>query len=84
MSGQKAGWGTDYMNGLTIGDIASVSITRDASVIGTGPYMNIWIADGNGGYAVLANEPSHPWEYTPGTAYDTIWDILKDATRLGL
>jgi hypothetical protein len=42
--------------------------------------MNIWITDGSGGYAVIANEPSHTGEWAPGTAYDTTWDILKDAT----
>jgi hypothetical protein len=78
--GQKAGWGTNSMNGRTIGEIASVSITRAGGATGWGPYMNLWVTDGLGGYAVLANEPSHPWEYTPGTAYDVIWDVLKDAT----
>lgn len=80
LGGQKAGWGTDLMNGMKVGDIQSVSITRDPSVTGWGPYMNIWITDGSGGYAVIANEPSHTGEWAPGTAYDTTWDILKDAT----
>ncbi|MBN1806313.1 MAG: hypothetical protein JW837_13780 [Sedimentisphaerales bacterium] len=80
LAGQKAGWGTNLMNGMKVGDILSVSITRDSSVSGWGPYMNIWITDGNGGYAVIANEPSHTGEWTPGTAYDTTWDVLKNAT----
>ena len=82
-SGQKAGWGTNAMNDQTIGDIVSVSITRDASVVGWGPYFNIWITDGSGGYAVLANEPSHTSEYSVygETAYDMTWDgALKGAT----
>ena len=82
LAGQKAGWGTNYMNGQTIGDILAVSITRD-SVAGWGPYFNIWITDGSGGYAVLANEPSHVTEYTAygETAYDMTWDgALKNAT----
>lgn len=82
-SGQKAGWATDYMNGRTIGEIASLSIIRHETVDGYGPYFNIWITDGLGGYAVLANEPSHTTEYTAygETAYDMTWDgALKNAT----
>ena len=81
--GQKAGWATNYMNGMTIGEIASLSITRHETVDGYGPYFNIWITDGLGGYAVLANEPSHVAEYTAygETAYDMTWDgALKNAT----
>lgn len=78
--GQKAGWGTNLMNGQTIGDIQSISITRDPNVTGWGPYMNLWVSDGQGGYAVLANEPSHTGEWTPGTAYDTTWATLQNAT----
>jgi hypothetical protein len=80
LGGQKAGWGTNNLNGMTIGDIESLSIDRDSSVIGWGPYLNIWVTDGNGGYAVLGNEPSNLGEWSPGTAYNTTWDVLKDAT----
>ncbi len=69
------------MNGNKVGDIQSLSITRDATVDGYGPYFNIWITDGSGRYAVLANEPSNTGEWgVGGTPYDTTWDILKDAT----
>jgi len=78
--GQKAGWATNYMNGQTIGDIQAISITRDESVDGWGPYMNFWITDGSGEYAVLGNEPSNTGEWGAGTAYDTTWDVLKNAT----
>jgi hypothetical protein len=80
LAGQKAGWSTNSMNGRKVGDIQSLSITRDSSVTGYGPYINIWITDGNGEYAVLANEPSNTGEWGTGTPYDTTWDILKDAT----
>jgi hypothetical protein len=79
-SGQKAGWGTNSVNGCTIGDILSVSIDRDPSVVGWGPYMNFWVTDGQGGYASLSNEPSHTSEWTGSSAYDTTWDVLKNAT----
>ncbi len=81
--GQKAGWGNNNMNGQNVGNIQALSITRHSSVTGWGPYFNIWITDGLGGYAVLANEPSHPSEYTDygETAYDMTWDgALKNAT----
>ena len=83
--GQKAGWGTNSMNGQTIGDIESLSITRhdDVPIYNYGPYFNIWITDGSGGYAVLANEPSHTSEYSAygETAHNMTWDgALKDAT----
>lgn len=80
LGGQKAAWGTNLVNGQTIGDIQSVSITRDNTTTGWGPYMNFWVTDGLGGYAVLSNEPSHTWEWTGSSAYDTTWDVLKNAT----
>lgn len=82
-AGQKAGWGTDSMDGMTVGSIQSLSITRDGSVVGWGPYINIWITDGLGGYAVLSNEPSHTKEYSDygETAYNTTWNgALRYAT----
>ncbi len=83
--GQKAGWGTNDMNGLTIGDIEAVSISlyETLTLSGYGPYLNIWVTDGYGNYAVLANEPSHTWEYTANgeTTTDMTWDgSLSSAT----
>jgi hypothetical protein len=80
LAGQKAGWGTNAVNGKTIGDIQSVSISRDNATTGWGPYMNFWVTDGLGGYAVLSNEPSHTAEWAGSSAYDTTWDVLKNAT----
>ena len=66
--GQKAGWGTDDISGYSIGQITNVGITRydDTTRFPAGsgpavaPYFNIWVTDGLGKYAVLANEPSNP------------------------
>ncbi|MBA4107240.1 MAG: hypothetical protein C0485_15960 [Pirellula sp.] len=66
--GQKAGWGTDDISGYQMGQITNVGITRydDTArfTAGSGPavapYFNIWVTDGLGKYAVLANEPSNP------------------------
>jgi hypothetical protein len=80
LGGQKAGWGTNKMNGETIGDIQSISITRANGTAGWGPYMNFWVTDGQGGYAAISNEPSNTGEWAGSSAYDTTWDVLKNAT----
>lgn len=66
-SGQKAAWGSNNLNGSTI-DKMRVSVTRHDDTtrfsIGSGPavapYFNLWVTDGLGNYAVIANEPSNP------------------------
>jgi hypothetical protein len=66
--GQKAALGSSNLDGSTIGDITQVAITRHDNSLrfgaGSGPavapYFNLWITDGNGNYAVIANEPSNP------------------------
>lgn len=66
--GQKAALGSDDINGFTIGDITKLAITRydDTTRFSAGsgpavaPYFNIWVTDGLGNYAVIANEPSNP------------------------
>jgi hypothetical protein len=66
--GQKAAWGSNDIDGFSMGGITNLSITRydDTTrfTAGSGPavapYFNIWVTDGSGKYAVLANEPSNP------------------------
>jgi hypothetical protein len=66
--GQKAAWGSSDIDGYSVGDITNLSVTRydDTSRFTSGsgpavaPYFNIWVTDGLGKYAVLANEPSNP------------------------
>jgi len=68
VGGMKAALGSDAVNGSTIGSISRMAITRydDPSrfTAGSGPavapYFNIWVTDGIGNFAVLANEPSNP------------------------
>jgi hypothetical protein len=67
-AGQKAAWGSSDIDGATIGDITNVSVTRHDPTgrfsAGSGPavapYFNIWVTNGLGQYAVIANEPSNP------------------------
>lgn len=66
--GEKAGLGSNDINGSKLGSIASLRIDRldDESRFPAGsgpavaPYLNFWITDGLGNYAVVANEPSNP------------------------
>jgi hypothetical protein len=74
VGGEKAALGTNKINGATIGDIQQLQITRldnnSAGGSAYAPYMNFWIKDANGKYAVLANEPSNP-EWTGTSEWDT-------------
>lgn len=66
--GDKAAIGSNDINGATLGSITQLSIDRlddptrfpAGSGPAVGPYLNIWITDGLGNYAVVANEPSNP------------------------
>ncbi|HOK67569.1 MAG TPA: PEP-CTERM sorting domain-containing protein [Anaerohalosphaeraceae bacterium] len=67
-AGMKAALGSNDINNSTVGQISLLSITRYDDVsrftAGSGPavapYFNLWVTDGSGHYAVLANEPSNP------------------------
>jgi len=63
----KAGLGSNDINGATLGDITNLHIERlddlTRFTVGSGsyvaPYLNFWITDGLGNFAVAANEPSN-------------------------
>lgn len=79
-TGQKAGLGTDLINGARIDQISTLHIDRldDVENSGSlyGPYFNIWVTDGAGQYAVLANEPSDgEWSGSPWDVAD--WAFLS-------
>ncbi len=65
--GMKAALGSNDINGITVADITQLGITRHDDTTrftaGSGPavapYFNIWVTDGVGNYAVIANEPSN-------------------------
>ncbi len=82
-SSQKAGLGTDLINGATVAGIAALHVDRldDVAASGSlyGPYFNIWVTDGLGHYAVIANEPSNAeWAGSPWDVSD--WNFLKTKT----
>ena len=78
--GEKAGLGSNDINGFTLGSLQSVAITRlddrtrfsEGSGPNVAPYLNFWITDGLGNYAVVANEPSNP-DMQP--LYSNGWDL---------
>ncbi len=81
--GQKVGLATDLINGAKVSQIATLHIDRldDVASSGSlyGPYFNIWVTDGLGNYAVIANEPSNPeWGGDPWDVAN--WDELKTKT----
>ena len=80
-AGQKVGLGTDKINGAKISQIAGLHIDRLDPVVSPpwslwGPYFNIWVTDGLGHYAVVANEPSDgEWA---GSRWDVpSWSFLQ-------
>lgn len=88
-SGDKAALGSSDIDGTTIGNISNLSIIRhdDESrfTAGSGPavapYLNLWITDGNGNFAVVANEPSNPaFQPLYNNGYDLSYGDLADKT----
>lgn len=83
--GQKAAMGASDLDGFTVGDITQLAIARldDESrfTAGSGPavapYFNIWITDGAGKFAVIANEPSNPdFQALYNNGYDLDWSDI--------
>lgn len=68
VGGMKAALGSNDVNGQTLNDLDRMKIVRHDDptrfTAGSGPavapYFNIWITDGLGNFAVVANEPSNP------------------------
>lgn len=85
--GDKAAVGSNDINGATIGQIIDLHIDRldDRTRFSPGsgphvaPYINIWITDGAGNYAVVANEPSNPaFQPLYNNGYDLDFADLSD------
>lgn len=91
-AGDKAALGTSSLDGRTLSEITQLGITRvddytrftGGSGPRVGPYLNFWITDGAGRYAVAANEPSNAeWSVdyeANGGKYLFDWDYLKTKT----
>ena len=57
IAGQKVGFGSNDVNGLTIGQLALMDITRNDAGLALKPYVNIWVTNGAGNYAVISISP---------------------------
>lgn len=87
LGGQKAGWGTSDLDGITLSEVLRLGVARlddrTRFTAGTGPavapYLNFWITDGNGKFAVVANEPSNP-DFQPlyNNGYNLTWADLAN------
>jgi len=72
--GQKVGYGTKFFDGAKVNSINSVDWNLIYGNPGIGPYLNIWVTDGAGNYAIIASEN----RYT-GTDFGTRreWKIFE-------
>ncbi|MDX2464792.1 MAG: PEP-CTERM sorting domain-containing protein [Porticoccus sp.] len=85
--GDKAALGSNDINGSTLGEITNLHIDRldDRTRFTSGsgpyvsPYLNFWITDGLGNYAVAANEPSNgAFQPLYNNGYDLTFADLSD------
>ncbi|MBK7672613.1 MAG: hypothetical protein IPJ24_14695 [bacterium] len=78
--GQKAALGTNLLNGATVDQVGALHVDRldNVSISGSlyGPYFNMWVTDGAGNYAVIANEPSNA-EWAADRWYSSGWAFLQ-------
>lgn len=75
--GQKVGYGTTFFDGRRLNQINTVTWTALGGM-GGGiiTYLNIWVTDGNGNYAVISSENQYP-----GTDFltRTEWKVFESA-----
>ena len=70
---QKIGFGSNDVNGLTIGQISLMNITRNDTGTAFKPYVNIWVTNGVGNYAVISISPwGAPGAGVLSTSYTTM------------
>ena len=75
IAGQKVGFGSNDVNGLTIGQIALMDITRNDAGLAFKPYVNIWVTNGAGNYAVISISSAQwggPGAGSLSTSYSTM------------
>lgn len=87
LGSQKAGLGVPGFEGKTLSEVTNLALTRldnrNRFTAGSGPavapYLNFWITDGNGRYAVVANEPSDPdFQALYAKGYNLTWTDLAN------
>lgn len=55
-SGQKVGYGTNAFNNFELNDLHTVDWERVTGPLNKWAYLNIWVTDGLGNYAIIASE----------------------------
>jgi hypothetical protein len=75
--GQKVGYGTNFFDGLQFNKLQSTDFLK-VSGAPNPPYLNIWVTDGGGKYAVIASENSYM-----GTTFATRQEWKVFETNLG-
>ena len=80
-SGQKVGYGTTAFDGFQVNQLNTVDWDKIGGPNGLVAYLNIWVTDGNGHYAILASENDYR-----GTDFSTRteWKIFEYNTANGL
>ena len=92
--GQKVGYGTTFFDGIQLNTLESVNWTAVSGMNGgIITYLNIWVTDGAGNYAVIASENQYPgtnfltrtewkvFEFGPTTNLDWLFST-GSATRV--
>ena len=73
--GQKVGYGTSFFDGIKVNTLESTNWAPLGGMIGgIIPYLNIWVTDGAGHYAVISSENQYP-----GTIFTTRteWKVFE-------
>jgi hypothetical protein len=56
LSGQKVGYGTHAFDGMQINTIETVNWDKVSGKANVVAYLNMWVTDGNGNYAIISSE----------------------------
>ena len=81
---QKVGFGSNDVNGLTIGQISLMDITRNDTGTAFKPYVNIWVTNGVGNYAVISISPwGGPGAGVLSTSYTTMNGLGSTSANRG-
>ena len=73
---QKIGFGSNDVNGRTIGEISLMDIMRNDVGTALKPYVNIWVTNGLGNYAVISISPAQwggPGAGSLSTSYSAMY-----------
>lgn len=78
--GQKVGYGTNAFDGLRINQLHTVNFDKISGKSGVVPYLNLWVTDGIGNFAIISSENDYR-----NTDFSTRqeWKVFETNTGLG-